>query len=67
MRTTLYIDTKNLRFEYVASHRGGLNGTEVKRESASIAKSVKAHGLENEIEHLKSVYKVKEVLFCELA
>jgi len=63
MKTTLYIDTKNFRFEYVASHRGA----EVKRESASIAKSVKAYGLQNEIEHLKTVYKVKEVLFCELA
>ena len=38
---TLYIDTKNLRFEYVASHRGGLNGVEVKRELGSIAKSSK--------------------------
>lgn len=64
--TTLYIDTKNLRFEYVASHRGGLNGAEVKRESASISKSVKAYGLENEIEHLKNVYKAKEVVFCNL-
>jgi len=64
--TTLYIDTKNLIFEYVATHRGGLNGAEVKRESASIAKSVKAYGLENEVEHLKNVYKAKEVIFCEL-
>jgi len=64
--TTLYIDTLDLRFEYVVSHRGGLNGAEVKRESGSIAKSVKAYGLEDTIEHLKSIYKSKEVVFCEL-
>ena len=64
--TTLYIDTLNLRFEYVASHRGSLNGAEVNRKAGSIAKSVKAYGLENEIEHLKNVYKAKEVVFCEL-
>lgn len=64
--TTLYIDTENLIIEYVASSRGGLNGATVEREISSIAKSVKAYGLEDQINYLKEVYKPKEVIFCNL-
>jgi len=64
--TTLYIDTENLIIEYVSSLRGGLNGHEVYRETLSIKKSVKAYGLEDEINHLKNVYKAKEIVFCNL-
>ena len=63
---TLYIDTKNLIIEFVSSSRGGLNGHNVFRETLSIKKSVKSYGLENEINHLKNVYKANEVVFCEL-
>lgn len=64
--TTLYIDTENLIIQYVSTSRGGLNGNEVFRETLSIKKSVKAYGLEEEINHLKNVYKAKETVFCNL-
>lgn len=64
--TTLYIDTKNLIIEFVSSSRGGLKGHEVFRETLSIEKSVKAYGLDDEINHLKNVYKAKEIVFCNL-
>ena len=64
--TTLYIDTENLLIEYVATSRGGLNGADVHREKASIAKDVSAYGLEDSINHFTNVYKAKEVVFCNL-
>jgi len=64
--TTLYIDTKNLIIEFVSSSRCGLKGHKVFREILSIEKSVKAYGLDDEINHLKNVYKAKEIVFCNL-
>lgn len=64
--TTLYIDKENFLIEYVATSRGGLNGSEVHRERASIKKDVSVYGLEDSINHFTNVYKAKEVVFCNL-